>query len=114
MEANKTVNDLCEQHQLNYKQLAEKCGLDEQRVRSEHAEAALREHREEFDRLRSVLDRQTERAEQAETALAESRGIRVTESKAAGEMDVPNLVSVEIEAGSGARAVRRSSQRCRS
>ena len=32
MEANKTVNDLCEQHQLNYKQLAEKCGLDEQRV----------------------------------------------------------------------------------
>ncbi|HEV3444835.1 MAG TPA: helix-turn-helix transcriptional regulator [Gemmataceae bacterium] len=32
MEANKTVNGLCEEHKLNYKQLAEKCGLDEQRV----------------------------------------------------------------------------------
>jgi transcriptional regulator with XRE-family HTH domain len=32
MDANKTVNGLCEEHNLNYKQLAEKCGLDEQRV----------------------------------------------------------------------------------
>ena len=32
MEANKSVNDLCEQHGINYKQLAEKAGLDEQRV----------------------------------------------------------------------------------
>ena len=32
MEANKSVNDLCEQHGINYKQLADKAGLDEQRV----------------------------------------------------------------------------------
>jgi transcriptional regulator with XRE-family HTH domain len=32
MEANKSVNDLCEQHGITYKQLAEKAGLDDQRV----------------------------------------------------------------------------------
>jgi transcriptional regulator with XRE-family HTH domain len=32
MEANKSVNDLCEQHGITYKQLAEKASLDDQRV----------------------------------------------------------------------------------
>ena len=32
MLASKTVNDLCEEHKTNYKQLAEKSGLEEQRV----------------------------------------------------------------------------------
>jgi transcriptional regulator with XRE-family HTH domain len=32
MEATQSVNDLCERHGINYKQLAEKAGLDEQRV----------------------------------------------------------------------------------
>jgi D-3-phosphoglycerate dehydrogenase len=40
--------------------------------------------------------------------LAEGRGIRVTESKAAGETDVPNLVTVEVQAGTEARSARRS------
>jgi len=32
MESTRTVNDLCEQHQIDLKQLAERSGLDEQRV----------------------------------------------------------------------------------
>jgi transcriptional regulator with XRE-family HTH domain len=32
MEANQTVNDLCQKQQMDYKQLAERAGLDEQRV----------------------------------------------------------------------------------
>jgi len=32
MEALKSVDDLCREHQLDYKQLAERAGLDEQRV----------------------------------------------------------------------------------
>jgi transcriptional regulator with XRE-family HTH domain len=32
MEALKTVDELCVQHRLSHKQLAEKAGLDEQRV----------------------------------------------------------------------------------
>jgi hypothetical protein len=32
MEANKSVNELCEEHKLDHKQLAAKAGLDEQRV----------------------------------------------------------------------------------
>jgi transcriptional regulator with XRE-family HTH domain len=32
MEASKSVNELCEQHQIDYKQLAEKTGLEEGRV----------------------------------------------------------------------------------
>ncbi len=32
MEATKSVNELCEQHRLDYKQLAERAGLDEQVV----------------------------------------------------------------------------------
>jgi len=32
MLASKTVNDLCEEHKINYKQLAAKSGLEEQRV----------------------------------------------------------------------------------
>lgn len=32
MEASQSVDDLCRVHQLDYKQLADKAGLDEQRV----------------------------------------------------------------------------------
>jgi transcriptional regulator with XRE-family HTH domain len=32
MEATKNVNDLCEEHGITYKQLAEKAAIDEQRV----------------------------------------------------------------------------------
>jgi hypothetical protein len=32
MEANKSVNELCEEHKLDHKQLAAKAGLDELRV----------------------------------------------------------------------------------
>jgi cyanate lyase len=32
MEETKSVNDLCEQHKITYKELAQKAGLDEQRV----------------------------------------------------------------------------------
>jgi cyanate lyase len=32
METTRNVNDLCREHQLDHKQLAEKTGLDEQRV----------------------------------------------------------------------------------
>jgi hypothetical protein len=32
MEATRSVNELCETHQLNYQQLAARSGLDEQRV----------------------------------------------------------------------------------
>jgi hypothetical protein len=32
METTKSVDDLCREHGLDYKQLAEKAGLDEQRV----------------------------------------------------------------------------------
>jgi hypothetical protein len=32
MEASKSVSDLCQEHQIDVKQLAEKSGLDEQRV----------------------------------------------------------------------------------
>ena len=32
MEPTQSVNDLCERHQLDYRQLAAKAGLDEQRV----------------------------------------------------------------------------------
>ena len=32
MEATTTVNDLCEKHRLDYRQLAARSGLDEQRV----------------------------------------------------------------------------------
>jgi cyanate lyase len=32
MDATKSVSDLCQEHQLDWKQLAEKAGLDEQRV----------------------------------------------------------------------------------
>jgi hypothetical protein len=34
MEALKTVAELCEQHQFDYRRLAEKAGLDERRVRA--------------------------------------------------------------------------------
>jgi hypothetical protein len=32
MDSNKSVNELCEEHKLDHKQLAAKAGLDEQRV----------------------------------------------------------------------------------
>ena len=32
MDAAKSVDELCRQHQMDYRQLAEKAGLDEQRV----------------------------------------------------------------------------------
>ena len=32
MDETKSVNDLCEQHKITYKELAQKAGLDEQRV----------------------------------------------------------------------------------
>jgi len=32
MNATKNVNDLCEEHRITFKQLAEKAGIDEQRV----------------------------------------------------------------------------------
>jgi transcriptional regulator with XRE-family HTH domain len=32
MDAIKSIDDLCRQHEMNYRQLAEKAGLDEQRV----------------------------------------------------------------------------------
>jgi hypothetical protein len=32
METSKSVNELCEEHQMNYKRLAELSGLDDQRV----------------------------------------------------------------------------------
>jgi D-3-phosphoglycerate dehydrogenase len=37
--------------------------------------------------------------------IAESRGIRVTESKAAGEANVPNLIAVEVQADGRRRAI---------
>ncbi len=32
METNKNVNELCEEHQIDYKRLAELTGLDDQRI----------------------------------------------------------------------------------
>lgn len=37
--------------------------------------------------------------------LAESRGLRVTESKTAGDLDLPNLIRLQIEDDSGVRSV---------